>query len=267
MREQFINYIEASCVGLKKGRQSFMYKRKILDDMTQRVSELMQSGLKNEKVIVDLIVDEYGDLHEGYTAFVRELKRKQRAKFMKYAFPIGGVVALILIFAVYFAVSGITHAWDKSWLIIVGGIFAMIIFYLSFAIRKLARMRRIFHPLARVILVGCVVLFVVFNFLFWLMMLPEKMVLWPIIPAGIIPALGADLVFAYATGQKFRTISFFVYMPVMATMLYILLAAYGVVTWAAGWPIIFLGVVIDLVYIISVIVSNMKYFMYKREVE
>ena len=77
----------------------------------------------------------------------------------------------------------------------------------------------------------------------------------------------SDLAFSYITKQKFRTISFFAYMPVIATMIYIVLAAYGIVTWVAGWPIILLGLAVDLIYIITVLMANMKYFMYKREVE
>ena len=79
--------------------------------------------------------------------------------------------------------------------------------------------------------------------------------------------LAADLIFAFKTKQKFRTISLFVYLPAIATMLYIMLAAYHVVTWAGGWLIILLGVVADIICIFSIIMSNMKYFTYRQEVE
>lgn len=263
----FIDYIEASCASLKDNHLTYLYKKKLLDDMTDRANEMTHAGLKSEKVIADLIADEFGDLVAGYPAFLKEHKRKQRAKLMKIAFPIGGLIALVLIFIAYFSVSSATLAWDKTWLIIVGGIFAMIIFYAFFGIRKLCRMQRVFHPIARVLIAGCVMLFMVFVFLFWLMMLPENIITWPILPAGIILALLADLVFAYTTKQKFRTISFFVYMPVIATMAYIILAAYGVITWAGGWPFILVGLLIDLVYIFSVVMGNMKYFMYRQEDE
>lgn len=263
----FIDYIETSCASLKDNHLTYLYKKKLLDDMTDRANEMTHAGLKSEKVIADLIADEFGDLVAGYPAFLKEHKRKQRAKLMKVAFPIGGLIALLLIFITYFSVSSTTLAWDKSWLIIVGGIFAMIIFYTSFGIRKLCRMQRVFHPIARVLIAGCVMLFMVFVFLFWLMMLPDNIITWPILPAGIILALLADLVFAYTTKQKFRTISFFVYMPVIATMVYIILAAYGVITWLGGWPFILAGLVVDLVYIFSVVMSNMKYFMYRQEDE
>ena len=46
----------------------------------------------------------------------------------------------------------------------------------------------------------------VFAFLFSIMMVPE-ITSWPILPAGIILALIADLAFAFVTQQKLRTIS------------------------------------------------------------
>ena len=265
--QKIIDYIEKSCSGLKDNQVTYYYKRKLLDGMSQRATEMIKAGLKDENVILDLIADEYGDIEKGYAQFLEERKKEQRKKLMKIAFPVGGLIFLIMTFIVYFAVSSHTSAWDKSWLIIVGNIFAMIIFYLSFAINKLCHMRRVFHPIARAVIIGCVMITMVFAFLFQLMMLPENFIVWPILPAGVAIALVADLVFAYTTKQKFRTISFFVYMPVIATMLYIIFAAYGIVSWVAGWPIILLGLVVDLLYIVKIVMSNMKYFMYNKEAE
>lgn len=262
----FIDYIEASCSELKDNRMTYLYKRKLLDEMTERAQEITKAGLTDQKVISDLIEDEFGDLKANYITFEKEEKKRMLEKKLKVILPIGGLIGLIVIFAAYFISSKATGAWDKTWLIIVGGIFSMIIFYLSFAINKLSSMRRIFHPIARILVVGCVMLFSVFVFLFLLMMLPG-VITWPTIPMGIILALAADLCFAFTTKQKFRTISLFVYLPAMAAMLYVILAAYSVVTWSGGWIIVFLGIVADLVYILSIIMSNMKYFMYKQEVD
>ena len=79
--------------------------------------------------------------------------------------------------------------------------------------------------------------------------------------------LVADTIFAYATKQKFRTVTAMAFMPVITTMLYIILAAYDVVGWFTGWPIAFFGFIADLIYIIFIVINNAKYFMYKREDE
>lgn len=265
--KNFIEYIESSCAELKDNRMTYLYKRKLLDEMTERANEMTHAGLKDEKVLADLVADEFGDIKGNFASFEKEEKKRMLSKKLKVILPIGGVIFFVLMFAAYFIISDITKAWDKTWLIIVGGIFFMIIFYLSFAINKLCHMKQVFHPIARVMIIGCVMLFMVFTYLFWLMMLPDELTTWPIVPAGVMLSLIADLIFAYATGQKFRMISFFIYMPAIATMIYIILAAYNIVSWGGGWPIILIGLVIDLIYILAVIISNMKYFMYKQEAE
>ena len=260
---KLIEYIETSCKKLEDNQSTYRYKKMILDEMSEKADEISRAGLKDEKVLTDLIADEYCDLEAGYKKYEKKNRRK---KLLKIGLPVGSLVFLILIFVSFFAVSSATGAWDKTWLIIVGGVFSLVIFCLSLAIAKLCTMRRVFHPIARVLTAGCVILFAVFAFLFFLMMMPELLV-WPILPGGIIVALLADLVFAFATQQKLRTISLFVYMPVVSTMMYIILSAYNVVTWTAGWPIVLLGLVADVAYIIYIIISNMKYFTYKQEVE
>lgn len=260
---RFIEYIENSCRNLEKNESSFRYKKTILDEMTEKSKELSRAGLKDEKVLTDLITNEFCDLEAGYVEYK---KKKRRKKLLQVVLPVGSLVFLILTLITFFAVSSATGAWNKTWLIIVGGVFALTIFWLNLAIAKLCTMRRVFHPIARILIAGCALLFAVFMFLYFLMMMPELLV-WPILPAGVIIALVCDLVFAFATKQKLRTISLFVYMPTISTMLYIILSAYKIVTWGAGWPIIFIGLAADIGYIFYVIASNMKYFTYKQEVE
>lgn len=263
----FIEYIEKSCKSLGDSRMTYLYKRSLLDKMEEREREIIRAGMKDSKVIADLVADEFGDLAKGFDAFVKQQKKKKRAQIMKYALPVGGLISLIIIFVCYFAVSKSTGAWDKSWLIIVGGIFALIIFYFSIAIKKLSTMRRIFHPVARALIAGCVMLASVFTFLSALMAAEDRIITWPVVLAGIVVMLLADLAFAYITKQKFRTISFFVYMPVITTMLYVILASYNIITWIGGWPVILAGLGVDVIYILAVLAWNMKYFVYRQEVE
>ena len=260
---RFIEYIENSCRNLADNQEAYRYKKKVLDDMTKRADEIIGAGLKDEKVITDLIADEFCDLEAGYEKYE---KQKRRKKLLKKVFPIGSLVFVLLLLVAFFITSSVTGAWNKTWLIMIGGISALVIFWLNLAIAKLCTMRRVFHPIARVLIAGCTLLFTVFVFLYLLMMIPELLV-WPILPAGVIITLIADLVFAFVTKQKLRTISLFVYMPVISTMIYVILSAYKIVTWSAGWPIIFIGLAIDVAYIIYIIASNMKYFTYKQEVE
>lgn len=261
---RFIEHIENTFKSADNSHDAYLYKREVLDSMTEKAKEVARSGLSDEKVIADLIKDEFCDLDAG---FVEYKKKKKRKKLLKYGLPIGSFAFIILTLAVYFIVSGVTGAWSKTWLIIVGGVFALIIFCFCLLIEKICTMRRVFHPIARLLIILCTILLAVFTFLFLHIMVPTELYVWPTLPAGVAFALIADLIFSFRTKQKLRTISFFFYMPAIATMIYVILAANSVVTWGGGWIIILIGLFVDLVYILYIIASNMKYFTYKQEVE
>lgn len=264
--KNFIEYIEESCKNIKDSHIAYKYKRKLLDEMTDRANEITGTGLRDEKVIADLIADEYPDLEENFYIYEKEEKKKARASLLRKIFAIGGVLFFVGIFVAYFSISKSTGAWDKTWLIIVGGIFSMIIFYTSFLIKRLCHWHRFLHPIARALIAGCIMLVAIFTFLFTLMMFNPGFS-WVFVILGVLVSFVADLIFAFTTKQKFRTISLFVYIPAIFTMLYIILAGIGVISWLAGWPLIFVGLALDLIIALSIITSNAKYFMYKQEDE
>lgn len=156
--------------------------------------------------------------------------------------------------------------YRNAWLIILGAIFGIILFCLGFGIKRICKMRRVFHPIARALIVLCVMIIMVFAFLCALMLStnPLETKMWPIVIAGIILALVADIVFAYATKQKFRTITTMIYMPVISTMVFVILNAYGLVG-SFGWLVIISGLIVDIVYALVLVARNAKYFMYKKE--
>ena len=177
-----------------------------------------------------------------------------------------GFAFLLLILVTYFIVSDATGDWGRTWLIIVGGIFSMIIFYTSFLIKRLYHWHRFLHPLARVLIAGCIMLVAVFAFLFVLMMYNPGYS-WVFVILGIMISFVADLIFAFRTKQKFRTIFLFAYIPAIFAMLYIILAGMGIISWFTGWLLVLAGVCVDLVIFMSIIMHNAKYFMYKQEDE
>ena len=163
----------------------------------------------------------------------------------------------------YFAISFTTRRWDITWLIIVGGIFALVIYLLSFGIKRLCKMRRVFHPIARILIAISIMMATVFIFLFCLMLVPMPNP-WTIIPCGIIAMFVSDAVFAAVTRQKLAIINYLLYIPAAAAMLYVVLGAQSVVPWTPGWLIVILGVLADLAVMAGVIINNSKYF-YKQE--
>lgn len=264
--KNFIEYIEDSCKNIKDSKLSYKYKKGLLDQMTERANEVTATGLRDEKVLADLLAAEFPDIEGNYYVYEKAEKKKARASFLRKLFAVGGVLYFIAIFITYFSVSNATGEWSKSWLIIVGGIFSMIIFYVSFLIKRLYHWHRFLHPLARVLIAGCIMLASIFTFLFVLMMVNPGFS-WIIVISGVLLCFVGDLIFAFATKQKFRTISLFLYMPAIFTMLYIILAGIGLISWLTGWPLIFLGIIADAIIAMAIAGHNAKYFMYKQEDE
>ena len=279
----FIEYIETSCVKLPDNHMTYLYKKHILDEMIDRANEVTQSGLKDEKVLADLMADEYPNVAGNFYAWAKEYKKKKLEKTMRIVMGIGSVFTFFLSLILFFVVGenstftyygydeGIlgTHTvsgYRNAWLIIVGAIFAIIILYLSYGIKRICKMRRVFHPIARALIVLCVMIIMVFAFLCALMLStnPIETKMWPIVIAGIILALVADICFAFATKQKFRTITTMIYMPIISTMLYVILNAYGLVG-SFGGLVVVSGFIVDVIYALSIVASNAKYFMYKKE--
>ena len=279
----FIEYIETSCAKLPDNRMTYLYKKSILDEMIERANEITHSGLKDEKVLADLMADEYPNLEGNYKNWVKEHKKKKLEKTMRIVMGVGSVFSFILALISFFVVgenSTFTYygynddvlglhtvsGYRNAWLIIVVVVFAIIILYAGYGIKRICRMRRVFHPIARALIVLCVMIVMVFAFLCALMLStnPLETKMWPIVIAGIVLALVVDIFFAFLTKQKFRTITTMIYLPIISTMLFVILNAYGLAS-SFGGLIILSGFVADVIYALSIIASNAKYFMYKKE--
>lgn len=239
--KDFIDYIENSCKGLPDSPTLYRYKKKMLDLATERANEITHSGLSDDKVLLDLIKDEFPDIKDGFSAFAEEEKATNRAKLMRKLIAIGSTAFVLLLFIVYFAVSFSAGRWDITWLMIVGGFSALIIYLLSFAIKRLCKMKKIFQPIARLLTALCIMLATVFAFLFCLMVVPMSKP-WTIVLGGVIGLFIADGVFAAVTKQKLAFINYFLYIPASAALLYVILGAYEVVPWSPGWIIVIGGV-------------------------
>lgn len=261
----FVDYIEESCAGLRDDKILYNYKRMLYDEITERANQITASGLKDEKVLGDLIRDEYPNIKENYKSYYDAKTKKLREKRRIKLTAIGSVFTFIIMFIAYFGVSFSTHRWSNSWLIIVGGIFGLIILWLSFAIKKLCTMKKIFHPVARILTAICIMMATVFAFLFALAFLHMAKA-WTIVLMGIIAMFVADAVFATVTKQKLYIINYFLYIPSIFTMLFVILGAFSVVSWRWGWLLIILGLIIDAIIMMSIAAENSRYH-YHQEVE
>lgn len=261
----FIDTIEDACKDVKYSEILYKYKRKLLDEMNDRACDVKQSGLTDESVVADIILSEYPDIRGDFDRYyAAEKKRKKEAIQHKLLF-IGTPLLILLAVAIYVVQGILFNVWSGRWLIIVGTVFAMCILCALAGIRKILRLKKIFHPIARLLTAGSVMLVAVFIFLLCGVTIGWSST-WPIIPGGVMALLLGDLAFAFATHQKFSMINAFLYIPAIFAMLYVILAACGIVTWGRGWALIFIGIALDAVIGLGILLDNAR-FKYKQEVE
>ncbi len=261
----FIDKIEDACKDVKYSEILYNYKRNLLDEMNDRACDVQQAGLKDDKVVADLILSEYPDIRGDFNRYYAKEKQRKKESIQHKLLLIGTPLLILLAVAIYIIQGILFDTWSGNWLIIVGTVFAMCILCALAAIRKILRLKKLFHPIARLLVAGSVMLLAVFIFL-WCGVEIGWGATWPIVPGGVIALLVGDLIFAFATHQKFTMINVFIYIPAIFTMLYIIFAALDILSWGTGWALIFVGLALDAVIGLSVLLENAK-FKYRQEVE
>ncbi|MCH5321392.1 MAG: hypothetical protein J1E36_06485 [Eubacterium sp.] len=255
--EQFIKYIESNLPDSGKNELLFKFKRKLLDEMNERYSEVLQRGISNQKVITDLIISEHPDIEQEYKEFYKSKTAVAKAKRNALLNLIGSVAYIFGIIILFLAVSFITHHWGQTWLIVVDGILLWVTYLLSLGVKKISSMRRIFHIIARAFLAMDVMVMSVAVFLFTLVM-TDFSKSWIIVIAGVALMFVCDGIYINVTGKKLKLINHLVYIPVVSVMLYIILSALGVLAWSSGWLLIILSLILDVVITYMSFAENKK---------
>ncbi len=255
--EQFIEYIESALPSSGKDETLFKFKRKTLDEMNERYSEIAKRGLSNQKVLSDLIISEHPDLKKDYQEFYEKETAAAKTKDNAVLIAVGSVAYILGIIIVYLVFSFVTQLWGQTWLIISNGILLWTAYILSLGVKKISSMRRRFHIFARILLAMDVMVVTVAVFLF-AVVFSSFSKSWIIVIAGIALMFISDGVYAYLTKQKLSIINDLLYIPVIAVMLYIILSALGVLLWSKGWLLIIFSLILDVVIIYMSIARNKK---------
>lgn len=264
--KEFINYIEDACKDVKQSDILYSFKKKTLDEMNDRACDVRQAGLSNNKVIADLIISEYPDIKDGYGVYFTKEKTKRKEAIQHKLLALGTPLMILLSVALYVIQGILLGTWGNGrWLIIVGTVFFMSSLCCLAAIRQILRRKRIFHIFARLLTAAIIMQAAVFIFL-WCGVNFGWALTWPIIPGGVAALLLGDLLFAFKTRQKLVALNVFVYTPAVFAMLYVVLAAFNIVSWGNGWALIFLGFAADAIFGLAVLIDNAK-FKNNEEIE
>ena len=258
--DSFIDYINSSLPN-DDNKTLYKFKRGILDEMTERANEVISRGINDRKVVSDLVISEYPNLSEDYKIFKEKDNSAAKSKRNLILNVVGSLVYIISLIVIFLAVSFITQKWAMTWVIVVDGILLWVSYLLSLGVNKVVKLRRIFHPIARILLALDVMTFSVAIFIFALAILHIHLS-WVIVICGIVAMFIADALFSVITKQKLAIFSCLAYIPVVATMVFIITGALGILHWSIGWIMITLSLFIDFAIIAVAIRRN---FSYKSE--
>ena len=106
-------------------------------------------------------------------------------------------------------------------------------------------------------MIGAIFIFTVVIFLVSKFLTPMPRP-WLIFLFAVPLSLFVDCAMAFAAKQKSAIVTLVLYVPAIATMLYVLLGLTGVLAWHPGWMIIVLSVVVDLGIIATKIIKGIK---------
>lgn len=263
--KNFVDYIEEELKGVPDSESLYRYKKELLDKMTERANEITHSGLSDEKVIADLIRSEFPDLKGGYREYTSKIHAKKKSKANAKILTLSSIAFVLLLVIVYLGISFLTHLWSLTWLILVGGIFAMLVALFGVSIKKISAKKGKYHFGARILLALSILLTSTFLFLCLLFFthLPKTWLIFLFAAAAVFIADGA---FAAYTKQKLAIINYLIYLPIVTTLFYVIFGIIGILPWHPGWMLILLSVFADLAIIVSNVIKNSKY-IYRQEVE
>lgn len=256
--ESFFQYLETALPSKPNDPILYKFKKKTLDDMVNRANELTSRGLKDKKVVDDLIVSEYSDIIADYKKYEQESKLKKKRKRFLIGNIVGSLMYIILLIIFFLGLGFATHAWDMTWVIVVDGILLWVAYILTICVNRIMDLKRIFHFIARIFLMmeTVVISVAIFIFLMAILHIPHA---WVMIFAGLFSMFLVDGVFAIVTKQKLAIIAWLTYIPAMSAMLYVILGGLSIISWATGWVMIPLSLIIDAVVMFIAYKRNTSY--------
>ena len=129
----FTDYAEKALKKLPNTKSAYLYKQEIIARMTARANELVESGLSDNNVINELIINEFSDIEKEYYERLKKKKKQAKAKNKGSLAILGFIGYILILVGAFLGVSFFTGSWDKTWLIIVVGVLVAVIVALAVA--------------------------------------------------------------------------------------------------------------------------------------
>lgn len=255
MIDRFKRFLEREFKAIRPTQAAMEYREDLLTQLLEKEQDLRIKGMTDDELIYEMCIDSLGDVRKNLEEFENRNVKVKNAKRTALIATVITIFSVLLVISSYLVVSfAVPHAWAKSWLIIVGGLFAGVggvAIYLSVVFAK----KKKYLPI-RALVALCIVLLSVFVFLV-LQILFGFNKSWLTFLVMVVLILGVDAVISDITGSKLRYISYAIFIEVFAIMLYIILGI-TMGLWHPEWIIIIAGLVADALFISIVLVVKSK---------
>ncbi len=250
----FTQFANETLKNLPNTKTAYEYKQHVIAEMTKRANELISSGLKDNKVINEMIIEEFSDIENGFYKMQEQKKSKiERNKKGKLS-VLGSICYVLVLVVAFLASSFITHAWKYTWLFLVAGLLVPLAVGMIYSTVKLAGKKTAYTILSRITLFGAIFILATVLFLFAIMLTDIKNT-WLIFLFAVAGSLLSDGILASKAKQKTAILSWLLYIPAIASMLYVIVGI-TMSLWHPTWLIIIAGVVLDIVILMAKVVGK-----------
>ena len=126
---------------LPNTKEAYLYKQKVIDHMTKKANELVATGLSDNDVLNELVIDEFKNIKKGFYSS-QSTKKQIKRKARNFNLTILGWSAYSLILlSTFLFVSFSTSLWAKTWLILVAGILLPVAGFMFYGSVKIIKRR------------------------------------------------------------------------------------------------------------------------------
>lgn len=256
-----MDYVNSSLEGISDSDLLYKFKSGLIADLTERANEITHAGLGDKDLIDEIVISEHPDIRGEFLDYKKALAQKRAKKSAFRKKIVASILFIILMVTVYLLISIIRHNWSTSWVILVNSISLYAAYMIIDAVISLTEKKSVFYPIPRILIALAVFLFALPIFLV-LQFLTHTPHAWLTFIGAVIVMECADGIFAEKMSERFAIFFHLAYIPVCATMLYIILAVTDVVKWSIGWLLIPASLLIVLgVIFVRIRIHNKQKFL------
>lgn len=255
--ERFKKYLEQQFRLISPTKESMEYRQEVLQNLLDRAHEYQIKGMTDEDAIYDLCIDSLGNFKSTLSDFENRLDNVKKAAPKVGAYALTAFAVALFIVVIYLAVSFATKAWDKTWLMIIGGAFAGVIAASIFGIVKYAKKQK-YLPVRGFTHIIIISLFALSFFM--LRFLTDLPNCWLAFLVMVVAIIIADTAEAYAFDSKTKLADLLAAIAITSVMVYVILGILGGY-WHPYWLIIVCGIIVD----IAVMIASLLLYSRKKE--